>query len=141
MIDNLSLGISQKLDTLIDECHIYTETVKQGFKTPAFFIQLINSSVSPIAGKRYLKYYSFVINFFPEQDGTEFAQCSKLAELMEFNLKIITTGEGIYRGIKVNSEIVEGVLHFFVQFNFPIVEVTIPDEYMGQLGVVEGLKG
>ena len=101
----------------------YAERVEQGLKEPCFFIQCINSEHSLFLGlkdktKRYRESETFCVQYFPLQDGAERMDCHEASGRMAVCLEWIKTEEGLYRGKDMHSEINDGTLSFFVEYDF-----------------------
>lgn len=137
MVDKLLTGISQKLNALFgDNYCIYTEDIPQGLTPPAFFIQLLQAGIEQVVGNRYIKNHSFDVIFFPVSNGSEKQQCYEVQEKLFVDLEYITitgTPDLQIRGSNRNAEIVDGVLHFFIQCNFYVTKPVVPEEKMSVL--------
>jgi hypothetical protein len=137
VVNDLVIGISRKLNALFgDGYRIYAEHIPQKLQPPAFYIQLLQAGIEQVVGNRYLKNHSFDIIFFPEPNGSEKQQCYEVQEKLLANLEYITiTGppDLQIRGSERNTEIVDGVLHFFIQFNFYVNKPAVPEEKMSAL--------
>lgn len=141
MINKLVVGISQQLNALFgDSYDIYTEDISQGLNTPAFYIRLLQSESAQVVGTRYFRTHSFDIHFFPEGDGTEIEQCQEVMAKLLAEMEYITIETGVIRGTQISTEIIDGVLHFFVQYNFHVLKVVEPEEMMGDLTVNQGIR-
>lgn len=64
LIDSISIAINSEFG---DEYEIYTESIKQGFSEPCFFIYNFNSTNDVFLGKRYFRENQFCINYFPNK--------------------------------------------------------------------------
>ena len=119
MIDLIMDGISTKLhDVFGDGCEIYGDTdVVQGLKEPCFFIAVLNPSQTPRLGKRCQRRHPFNVQYFPATagDNTELqAVASECFDALEYI--ILPNGE-MLRGSQMSYEIVDGVLHFRVNYD------------------------
>lgn len=145
MVDKLLTGISQKLNTLFgDNYPIFTEDIPQGLTPPAFFIQLLQAGIEQVVGNRYIKNHSFDVIFFPIPNGSQKQQCYEVQEKLLADLDYITitgTPNLQIRGSNGNAEIVDGVLHFFIQFNFYVTKPVVPEEKMSVLIQEASTKG
>lgn len=122
-INDIITAISMKLNQVFgDNCKIYDDKVPQGFKTPAFFILFLNLEQVQQIGSRFRINTLFNIQYFPNQ--TDRVEASKMTLKVQQALKEITLLNGdIIRGTNANSEIIDGVAHNFVNFNFFLKEV------------------
>jgi hypothetical protein len=130
MINKVIDGISIKLNQVFgDNFKIYSEDVSQGFAEPCFFILTLNPKQTNLIGNRSLRQQLFDIHYFPAvQNNTELQEkASDLFDAMEY----ITLVDGdLVHGTKMNYEIIDGVLHFYVSFNMIINKVTDPEDSM-----------
>jgi hypothetical protein len=123
MLDKIIDGICKKLrETFGEQVKIYTEPVKQGLSEPCFFIQLVNPSSVQLLGRRYLRENLFCIQYFPENTDETNAECLAVLDELYSALEYIGFDGGLQRGIKMRGEISEGVLNFFVNYNFIAVK-------------------
>lgn len=70
-------------------------------------------------GKRYERTNQFCIQYFP-QSAKKQRECADVAERMYDCLEYITTDGDTkpIRGSKMNHQVVDGVLNFFVNYDF-----------------------
>lgn len=138
MINELITSISQALDTAFSNVEIHTDEIKQGLTEPCFFIMLLQPKQEQILGPRYYREQSFDIHYFPKTDNT--AQLNEVSDRLMDTLEYIGFDGGLLRGTKMKSEIVAGILHFFIDYNFYIVKEQANSEYMEQLKVKGKVK-
>lgn len=116
-----------------DSYNIYTEEVEQGFCEPCFFIQCLSQSEKDKLSERFLAQHSFVISYFPKKGN---AECWQVQKKLQYLLYYITLEEGsLLRGTNRKGNITEGVLQFFVNYDFPMKYKVKPDEKMEVLKV------
>ena len=116
-----------------DSYNIYTEEVEQGFCEPCFFIQCFSQSEKDKLSERFLAQHSFVISYFPKKGN---AECWQVQKKLQYLLYYITLEEGsLLRGTNRKGNITEGVLQFFVNYDFPMKYRVKPDEKMEVLKV------
>ena len=61
MINEIIDAISIALDSEFEDGYkIHKDEIKQDLKEPCFFIQLIDQSISPLCGQRYLQSSTFL---------------------------------------------------------------------------------
>lgn len=132
MVNNIVLGIAQKIRTVFTESEyrLYTEKVEQGFSEPCFFVSLINQIQRQRLGHRYRETYSFDIIYFPSEDAEVNKECLAVAEELYELLEFITAGDDQLRGININSRVDDNVLHFLVDYNVSIVRTKAVEEKM-----------
>lgn len=100
-----------------DGYEIYREAKTQGLKEPCFFIQCLNPADSLFFGKRYFRRSPFCIQYFPEDSLHEKEECYAVAERLFRCLECLEADGWRVRGTKRNYEIVDGILHFFVNYD------------------------
>ena len=123
MLDKIVDGISEKLNSAFgDDFTIYTEQIKQGLKTPCFFIQLVSPANIKLVGNRYMRENLFDIHFFPASNEPN-AECYQMQDSLYLALEYITVDGDLLRGIRMRGEFVDGVLHFFVNYNMIVLKV------------------
>lgn len=141
MFNQLFDGISMKLNQVFgDGCKVYSDKVRQGLKEPCFFIKLLNPSQSPLLGSRRFRTNSFDIHYFPKANESN-EDVNEVVESLFEALEYITLPTGdLVRGTNLHAENVDGVVHFFVNYNL----FTRKDEVhepMEDLTVQAGTKG
>lgn len=119
MLNKIIDGISLKLNQVFgDGYEIYGDTdILQGLKEPCFFIAILNPSHKKLIGQRYFREYPFNIQYFPknEEDNIELNEvASELFDALEY---IPLSDNDSVRGTAMNYTIVDGVLHFMVNYN------------------------
>lgn len=143
MLNKIITGISQALDAEFnsenEEYTIYTEDVEQGLEEPCFFVFSLKPSSKQLAGNRYERKYPFDIHYFPKSEDSN-NEINEVTERLFTALEYISIDSGLIRGTSMNAEIVDNVLHFFINFNM-IVKKEIPkDPYMEELELMEEVK-
>lgn len=117
MIDLIIKAISIAIHAAFGSgCKIYAHSVEQGLEEPCFLIQLIDYNKEQLLGSRSIRRLPFDVLFFPSQGE---GQCWEVAEKLMDALNIITTVDGDkFAGSKMESNLVDGVLHFRVNFDY-----------------------
>ena len=150
MLNKIITGISQALDAEFnsenEEYIIHTENVEQGLEEPCFFIFSLNPSSKQLVGNRYERKYPFDIHFFPNTElvdgvSTINNQINEVTERLFTALEYITVDNSLVRGTSINAEIVDNVLHFFINFNMIVKKETEPIDTMGSLSIKQMLGG
>ncbi|MBY2719531.1 hypothetical protein KWX62_19715 [Clostridioides difficile] len=139
MLNNIIDGISVKLDKSFgNEYTIYSEDVEQGINEPCFFIVPINSSKVSYPSGRELKKNSFDVYYLPRSEDKNF-EINEIAEMLLEELEYIEIDEDLVRGTNMNFEIVDNVLHFFVDYNYFTIKSNDTDK-MDTVELFGGLK-
>ena len=150
MLNKIITGISQALDAEFnsenEEYIIHTENVEQGLEEPCFFIFSLKPSSKQLVGNRYERKYPFDIHFFPDTElvdgiSTINNQLNEVTERLFTALEYITVDNSLVRGTSINAEIVDNVLHFFINFNMIVKKETEPIDTMGSLTIKQKLGG
>lgn len=146
MLNKIITGISQALDAEFnseenEEYTIYTEDVEQGINPPCFFIFSLKPSSKQLVGNRYKRKYPFDIHYFPKNEENINNEINEVTERLFTALEYITVDNNLVRGTNMNVEIVDNVLHFFVDFNMIVRKEIEPTESMGSLKIKQRLGG
>lgn len=121
-IQDIIFAISRKLHAEFGaEYQKYMDEVPQNFETPSFFIQFLNLEHLQQIGQRWKVTPLFNIQYFPRTSASESAN---MTLKIQQALKRIALANGewmLARG--ANSEIVDGIGHNFMRFDFFLQEV------------------
>ena len=135
MINGLIDGISQRLrENFGAEYEIYTEPVKQGLKKPCFFILPSGLTVKPLMKERSFWEHRFCIKYYPAGDDAR-AENVLTQQRLAQALGYITWAEGITRGVNMQGEIKDNILHFYVNYNL-VAREAAETEPMEKLTIV-----
>lgn len=100
---------------------IYNEEIKQGFGEPCFFIKVLNSAQDKELNIRYKKNVYFDIHYFSDKEDIN-SDCLDMADRLYGVLEYIQVGNSLYRSTNMTHEVIDGVLHFFLQFNYHVLK-------------------
>ncbi len=117
-----------------EDCTVYAEEVKQGLSEPCFFISCINPSDRQLLGNanrhflaaRYYRENRFCIQYFPLDENNGRQESYDKAERLFGCLEEISADGDIIRGTDMNFEYTDGVLSFFVSYNFFVYKTREP---------------
>ena len=138
IIDGISVAIGSEFG---EPCEIYTESIEQGFTEPCFSILCLNPTIEQFLGERYFRTNQFCIHYFPSS-GEKRSECLSVMEKLMTTLETIIVGGDLIRGTKMNGEIVDGVLNFFVNYDmFVYKKKEISETPMDDFVHNTGLKG
>lgn len=140
MINEIIQGVSVKLNAAFDgKYKIYQNDVEQGFDTPCFFISVLKPDISPLLKNRYMSRNPLDIHYFPTSGRNNAEMFSVAGDLVEC-LEFITLPNGdVLHGTSMNYEVVDGVLHFFINYNLTVYRPS-DDPTMEDLEVAVELK-
>lgn len=116
MINAIIAGISQALDKEFG-CKIYTEEKRQGLEEPCFFLSVLNPSSTLFIGQRYSRKEAFCIQYLPKSEMLPREECYAAAERLYRCLELIEVDGVLVRGAKMKYEVIDDVLHFFVNYD------------------------
>lgn len=135
MVNDLTVAIAKAIKKEFQEVDILTEQLEQGFTSPCFFIFCESQKEHDKLEVRFLAEHTFVIQYFPKDGNSEcWEVLSKLHRLLEF----VTLEDGsMVAGTNRNGTIREGILFFFVDYDFYRKKEKQPEEYMRELQVHE----
>lgn len=140
MINTIIKAISSSLyQTFGDGYEMYMEEVEQDLKEPCFFIQCLNPTMELFLGKRYFRQNQFCVQFFPATQKKQ-RECHETAEKMMWCLEYLSVGNDLFHGTKMRYEIVDEILHFFVNYNCFVYRIE-EKETMETMESGTGVKG
>lgn len=146
MINKIIGAISISLNSEFgDDYEIYTEKIEQGLKEPCFSVLCLNPTNDLFRNNKYFRNNQFCIQYFPSTDEPK-AECNTVLERLFSCLEQITiveneTTSSLVRGSRMNGEMVDDVLNFFVNFNMFVYKVESPADSMENLNVNSDVKG
>lgn len=128
MINSIIQSISISLNAEFgDDYTIYTESVEQGLNEPCFFIFCLNPTNRVFLGKRYFRENGFCLQYLPADKNRAREECNAVAERLYVCLEYISVTGDLVRGTKMNYEVVDGVLNFFVNYDLFFYKSTSSD--------------
>lgn len=113
IIDGISVAINAEFG---DAYEIYTEGTEQGLTEPCFSVVCLNPKIEQFLGKRYYRTNQFCVHYFPST-AEKRAECYSVVDRLFTALEYIEIDGDKCRGTSVNSEITDGVLHFFINYD------------------------
>lgn len=139
-INDLKIGINQILDKEFPNITIHGEEIKQGFEEPCFFIKILSSAQDKELNIRYKKNISFDIHYFSDKEDINL-DCNNMADKLYEVLEYVKVNENLYRSSDMTHEVIDGVLHFMLQFNYHVFKEIEKTEKMKKLKVEVKLSG
>lgn len=119
----------------------YMEEVKQDLKEPCFFILCLSPTNRLFLKKKYFRTNQFCIQYFPEDRNNKKRECNETAERLMSCLRWITVLGKQIMGTKMEYEVVDGILHFFVNYDMYVYQKSDPLPKMEELKEKIGEKG
>ncbi|APC85584.1 phage tail terminator family protein [Clostridium botulinum] len=120
-INDLRIGINQTLDKEFPNINIYGEEIEQGFEEPCFFVKVLSSGQDKEINVRYKKNISFNIHYFSDKEDIN-SDCNDIADKLYEVLEYIKVNNSLYRSNEMTHEVIDGVLHFMLQFNYHVLK-------------------
>lgn len=130
-MNDIRTAVMRKLAERFPNIKRYGEEIRQGFEEPCFFVKLLNASQDQELNIRYRRTHSFDIHYFPRDNANE--EAHDMAEKLYDALEWIEYDGVLYQGRGMNHEIVDGVLHFFVDYSFRVRRVVPEPPKMGSM--------
>lgn len=120
------------------QVNIYGEKPEGGFTLPALYGMIQRGEQTKEGELRYRRRLTLEIQFHPLEDKNR--SCYGVVETLYRKLEMIQIGEGRYRGIELNHEMKEGVLHFYITYPLTIYREREKVEFMKTLEQQGGIK-
>lgn len=141
MINKIIDGISVRINAIFgDSYEIYTENVEQGLSEPCFSVLCINPTIEQFLGKRYFRTNQFCVHYFPKTNEKQYESFS-VVERLQNALEYITVDGDAVRGTQMHSEMVDGVLSFFVNYDMFVCKSKEDSSYMETVSYDADVKG
>lgn len=131
-------ALNAALDAAFPDIRIMGEEIKQGLEPPCFFVRLNEPTHTRELGRRYMREHPFVVRYYGIDRKNE--DYYDMAEKLTSALQQIDVNEITVRGIDMRFEIVDEVLHFFVNYNFLVWEPAPDVPKMQDLDILEGIN-
>lgn len=142
MIRLLVESISIQLEAAFGEDYtIYDESIEQGLKEPCFFIQCLNPTEELFFWKRYFRQNQFCIQYFPEDKMHGKQECYAVGERLLSCLEYLDVSGDLVMGTKRKYEVVDGILHFFVNYDLFVYKVAESVPVMEEVSSETHVKG
>lgn len=137
-INDVRYAVHAALDMVFPDIPILGEEIKQGLTPPCFFVRLLQPEHVQELGRRFYRYHPFVIRYYAVDRKND--AMYDMAEQLTSALQWITVGGQPVRGVGMRFEIIDEILHFFVEYNFHVWATQPDTTAMQTLEVREGLK-
>lgn len=117
-ISDIETAITRKLRQDFGSGYkLYTDEVPQNFKEPCFFVQFLNLEQFDRLGNQWQINTLFNVQYFGPK-----ARNFTLEVQQALNIVELLNGQYM-RSTSKNSEVVDGISHNFMNFNFTLIEV------------------
>lgn len=123
MIKEIRNGITNALyEVFGDVYNIYLDSIEQGFENPCFFVSLVDWYSDPLIMGREKWHTQYNITFYPENEDEPTDECYEMIPKLRECLRMITLENGdVYRGIDMDAKVADGLLQFYVTYNFETI--------------------
>ena len=138
IIESISITLNAESG---DKYKIHREEKRQGLKEPCFFIQCLNPTEELFFWKRYFRKNQFCIQYFPENKLHGKEECYAVGERLFSCLEYLDVGGDLVMGTKRKYEVVDGILHFFVNYDLFVYKVAEPVPFMEEVSSETHVKG
>lgn len=115
IMDGISVALYEEYG---DDYEIHADKdVVQELNEPCFFIVVLNPSQAPELTGRYYREHPFDVHYFPKAEGDNKEMHLVAMTLMDILEYIKLANGDLLRGTGMNYEVIDGVLHFRVNYN------------------------
>lgn len=139
MLNDVINGIAVQLDTLFGYT-VYIDSVKQDLAAPCFLIKAVTTSQEQEVDRFYKRQQKFDILYFPQNTEDPTREIETVTDALWMGLEYINMGSDIVRGVKMHREVVDNVLHFFVNYDIRVEKERPTTDLMRILNQKESVK-
>lgn len=139
MLNDVINGIAVQLDTLFGYT-VYIDSVKQDLAAPCFLIKAVTTSQEQEVDRFYKRQQKFDILYFPQNTEDPTREIETVTDALWMGLEYINMGSDIVRGVKMHREVVDDVLHFFVNYDIRVEKERPTTDLMRILNQKESVK-
>lgn len=140
MLNETMTGIARKLNaTFGNGYEIHIDEVKQGLKEPCFLLICLTGRQQQEIGPAYNREQAFDLHYFPKAKNYT-TEVNSVVDTLNMELEYITVDGNLVRGSKMKHQVIDGVLHFFVNYDIRIRKVIDPEPVLENLELIERVK-
>lgn len=137
MINSIISAISNAIyDTFGDGYEIYKESVEQGLNEPCFLISNVSRKNNQFLSCRYKEANLFTVQYFPSTTNIR-QECNDVAERLENCLELIQCDGNLVRGTNINSQIVDDILNFSVNYDYFTIKASDNADMMEDISITQ----
>lgn len=133
------VGITRALDSAFG-IPIHTDSVNQKLKPPCFLIDRVQGGLKKELGSRYKSSHYFDIIYLTDEAKPSLEYLD-IEESLYGCLEWINVGTGCTKALDMKGSVIDGVLHFFVNYGFHVIKVEQQEEPMCDLTIKTKLGG
>lgn len=123
MVADLKTLIIQQIKLVFGDVKVYDEPVRQGLKTPAFLVLIIDDNQERKLGNTSKWEYAINVTYFPEDDEDFNAECDGVSETFKRNFRYLADKHHV---LKLNAKKHVGTL--VITFNVKMLVEEIFEE-------------
>lgn len=139
MINGIIEAIATVIHGQYPDANIYPEPVEQGLVEPAFYIHCINVDQSDLIARRFRQSMPFEVVYFPLNGA---ADINSTLPVLLVALRLITLENGQkLSGYNIKGQVIDDLLHVFVDYDMTVKIVTDPVDKMEELKITGGTNG
>ena len=122
VVRSLTVALSKGLEGIFSNPCIYQDILPMGYKAPCFFVNHVDTQVQLKLFNRYRVVANYDITYHPAERKFNSKEFSEVVEKMTYGLELVQLADGNYvRGSNIRYEVQDGVLHFFITFDFFVI--------------------
>lgn len=110
---------------------VYTKN-NQGLKPPCFVVLALNNAQDKLMNRRFSRAQMYDVHYFPV-DAADQDECQAVGNKLLDILELLSYDGMRYRGTGMNFEVTNGIMHFFVNYNFHVMRPKPESEKMARL--------
>lgn len=117
---------------------VHVEEMPQDFEEPCFFIKLVNSDEDQLIDNRYYRKNAFDVAYFNDGNNKDlYKKANELTDILEY---VKLENGNLLRGLGRKSEVVDGVLHFIVSYDYTVLKPREKQALMEKLKIKGGVR-
>ncbi len=124
-----------------DGYEAYIEEMPQDMDGHSFFIQCLNPTNKLFRGRKYFRRNQFCVQYFPLSEEDRNRECHAVGERLLSCLEYVEMDDGPVMGTEMKYEVVDGVLHFFVNYDLFVYKVGRSVPAMEEVASETRMKG
>lgn len=134
-------AVSNCIGKNFEKATIYTEKKKQGMKTPCFFVFETSVSQSKKLKGTLERVYNITVRWVPNDESKrKYEDCAKTGNQLSEILALINTGETPTHGTDIQYEIIDDVLHCYVNYKVRMTKEKEPQPIMEEAEIETNYK-
>lgn len=148
MIDLIVKSITKTLSDKFTNIPIINEDLQQNLPLPCFYVCVLNTSKKELLNDRFMLNVPLDIHYFASEKNKkseinkismELIKTLKILDLYKLNDSDVLEKVGSLKSFNISTEIVDNVLHFFIEFK-PILNILkVDDDKMDKIDHTVGV--